>query len=191
MYFQLRGECRGPGSRSEDSGWFATDNACRAPLNLSVLKEATLRDFLQGAASAGQLALEARGAVEVLKRNRRRVHIEDLVGGQRLTITAPMLVRLCDAVLGGELPGPALETIGFAVIASAFLRWDDGDDLVSRVLYDWASPDITFELTPDNVRMFRDWLTGTVRPPSEPEITTDTLADWGSLSRTEKVRVQS
>src|SRR6476620_11536938 len=28
----------------------------RAPLNLSVLKEATLRDFLQGAASAGQLA---------------------------------------------------------------------------------------------------------------------------------------
>jgi len=154
------------------------------------VKEATLRDFLCGGTPAGQLAAEVCNAVELFGKRSRRVHIQDLPAYERVTITAPMLVRLCDAVLAGELPGQGLETIAFAVIVSDHLRPDDDDELVSRVLHDWASPDINWELTPGNVLMFRDWLTGQATPPSEPEMSTDTLAQWGSLSRTEKVRVQ-
>jgi hypothetical protein len=35
--------------------------------------------------------------------------------------------------------------------------------------------------------MFRDWLTGHDRPPSEPEVTTDSLSGLGMLRRTSKV----
>jgi hypothetical protein len=94
-------------------------------------------------------------------------------------VTAPMLVRLCDAVLAEELPGPALEVVAFAVIVSDHLHWAEDDELVPRVLYDWASPEITWELTPENVRMFREWLTGESRAPSEPEVTSDTLSGGG------------
>jgi hypothetical protein len=153
------------------------------------VREATLRDVLQGTGSAEKLAAEVRGAVEPLSGGSRRVHIEDLPADEEVTITAEMLVRLCDAVLAGALPGSALEIIAFAILASDHLRWGEDDDLVGRVLYDWASPEINWELTSSNVRMFRDWLTGRVHPPSEPDITTDTLSGLGFLRRTSKVQL--
>lgn len=150
------------------------------------MNEATLRDVLYGSVPAASLAAEVGAAVEAPGKARRRIHIQDLPGDEQVTVTAPMLVRLCDAVLAGELPGQALEPIAFAVIVSDHLHWSEDDELVSRVLYDWATPEITWELTPENVRMFRDWLTGEAQAPSEPEVTSDTLSDRGFL----KVRVR-
>jgi hypothetical protein len=151
------------------------------------VREATLRDFLYGTVSAERLAAEVREAVEPLGGSSRRVHIEDLPAGEEVSITAEMLVRLCDAVLAGALSGSALEIIAFAILASDHLHWGEDDDLVGRVLYDWATPEINWELTASNVRMFRDWLTGRAHPPSEPDITTDTLSGLGFLRRTSKV----
>jgi hypothetical protein len=145
------------------------------------VKEATLRDFFLGAASTDRLAAEVRDAVEPVSRAARRVHIQDLPGDEQLTVTASMLVRLCDAVLARELPGQALEAIAFAIVVSNHLHWAQDDELVGRVLYDWASPEITGELTAGNVRMFRDWLTGEAQPPSEPEISSDTLMGGGFI----------
>lgn len=153
------------------------------------MKEATIRDFLLGATPPGRLAAEARDAVEPVGRSSRRIHIEDLPAGQETIVTAEMLVRLCDAALSDTLPASALEPIAFAMVASDHFRWDDGDDVVGRVLYDWASPEINFELTPPNLRMFREWLTGKVRPPSEPDVTVDTLSELGFPRRTSKVRI--
>jgi hypothetical protein len=153
------------------------------------VREATLRDFLQGTVPAEQLAAEVREAVEPLSGNRRRVRIEDLPADEHVTITPDMLVRLCDAFLAGALPGSALEIIAFAVLASEHMRWGEDDDLVGRVFYDWAMPEINGELTSSNVRMCRDWLTGRGRPSSEPDITADTLSGLGYLRRTSKVRV--
>lgn len=143
------------------------------------MKEATLRDFFLGTTPALELAAEARDAVEPRSQAGRRVRIQDLPAGEQVTVTAPMLIRLCDAVLAGELPAPSLEAIAFAVVVSEHLHWAEDDELVARVLYDWASPEITWDLTGENVQMFRDWLTGAVRPPSEPEVTNDTLSGWG------------
>jgi hypothetical protein len=63
------------------------------------------------------------------ERTSRRVHIQDLPADEEVTITAAMLVRLCDVVLAGDLPGPALETIAFAIVASDHLHWGDDDEL--------------------------------------------------------------
>ena len=157
----------------------------------SILKEATVRDFLLGGLTAGALAAEARDAVETVSRQSRRVHIEDLPAGETFTITAPMLVRLCDAFQAGTLPAQALETVAFAVVASDRLRWEEDDHLVGRILYDWASPEINWELTRENVLMFREWLTGQSAPPSEPEMTPDSLSGLGFLRRTTKVHARS
>ena len=151
------------------------------------MKEATLRDFLLGLVPAEKLASEAAVAIEHTGSETRRVHIEDLEDGEEFCITAPMLVRLCDAVLTGTLPPSALEPIGFAVIASDRLGWAEEDELVARVLYDWACPEINWELTVENVRMFRGWLTAELQPPPAP--TFDRDAGPGRLvSRTTKDR---
>ena len=146
------------------------------------MREATLRDFLLGLAPVERLALELGAATEQTGPSTRTIHIEDLEAGQEFEITAPMLVRLCDAVLRGELPGAFLEPIGFAVIASDYLCWGEGDDLVGRVLYAWASPEANWELSRANVQMFRGWLTGTIEPP--PEARFDPNAAPGRLVST-------
>ena len=153
------------------------------------MKEATLRDFLYGTLPAERLAEEVQASVEEVSRTSRRVRIQDLPPDEELVITADMLVRLCDAGLAGGLSGTAIEIVAFAIVASDRLRWEEDDELVARVLYDWASPEINWELTPANLRMFRDWLTGNAQPPSEPDVTIDSLSSMGFLRRTSKVRV--
>jgi hypothetical protein len=153
------------------------------------VREATVRDFFSGTVPPDQLAAEARDAVEPLGATARRIHIEDLPAGEEVTITREMMVRLCDAVLAGSISAAALETIAFAIVASDHFRWEEDDGVVGRVLLDWASPEINWELTPGNLGMFREWLTGEVRPPSEPDVTPDTLSGPGLPRRRSKVRV--
>jgi hypothetical protein len=152
------------------------------------MREATLRDFFLGLAPVERVASEAAGATEQSGPSTRKIHVQDLEAGQEFEITAPMLVRLCDAVLRGELPGTSLEPISFAVIASDHLGWAEGDDLVGRVLHAWASPEINWELTRANVQMFRGWLTGAIEPP--PEARLDPNSAHGRLiSTTMKARL--
>ena len=54
------------------------------------------------------------------------VSIEDM--DQEFTVTAAMLVRLCDVVLEGELEPDALHSIGFALMASDAFCWDANED---------------------------------------------------------------
>jgi hypothetical protein len=150
------------------------------------MNEATLRDFFLAKATGQELAADLVGTVRQRSRDVRVVHIQDLASDEEFTITAPMMVRLCDAVLAGELPGPALEPIAFAVIASDHLHWAENDELVGRVLYAWASPEINWELTPENIQMFRQWFTGEVQPPPESEVTPEDMSGGRFLGRTEK-----
>jgi len=151
------------------------------------MKEATLRDVLLGHLPIESLASEAATATERIGPVTRRVHIQDLQGDEEFEITAPMLAQLCDHVLAGKLPPAALEPIGFAVIASDHLGWAEDDELVARVLYDWAAPEVNWDLTMENVQMFRGWLTGDIAPPPQPTLDR-TGAPGQLLSRTSKAR---
>src|SRR6266700_942529 len=90
---------------------------------------------------------------------RSRVRIEDM--DESFTVTRPMLIAVCDAVVAGSLPPQELRTIGFALESSDKFEWDgDADELVADVIADWSCPEINYPLTVENVARFRAYLTG-------------------------------
>ncbi len=123
------------------------------------MREEVLKNFFEGTASAAELSADIAGSTK---------HVTSVISYQRVedmecefTVTRPMLIALCDAVLAGDLLPETLHEIGFALIASEHFVWDsDEDELLSEVINDWSCPEINYPLTADNVAHFRAWLKG-------------------------------
>ena len=133
------------------------------------MKEAVLRDFFLGKVSAAELAADVKGSRKMVSAIQSQTAIVDM--DSEFEVTPEMLIKLCDAVLAGELPAPDLEIIGFALQASDTFTWD-GDVVpeVADVTADWSCPSINYPLTLENVQRFRRWLTKEEPYPEKPAI---------------------
>lgn len=135
------------------------------------MRERVLRDFFENKATAAELAQDVAGSISQKSPKVSVVSIEDMDG--EFTVTAAMLVRLCDVVLQGELDPDALHSIGFALMASDAFCWDaDEDDVLANVIGDWSCPEVNYPLTLENVKRFRAWLTRSEEYPRKPALKT-------------------
>jgi hypothetical protein len=135
------------------------------------MRERVLRDFFEDKVTAAELARDVAGSMSQKAQKISVVSIEDM--DEEFTVTAPMLVRLCDVVLHGELQPEALHSIGFALVASDAFCWDaDQDDILAEVIADWSCPEVNYPLTVENVQRFRAWLTRSEPYPSKPPLRT-------------------
>jgi hypothetical protein len=123
------------------------------------MHESVLRDYFTGETDAAALRADLSGAVVATGPRSSSQHIVDMTADFELR--PEHLVRLCDAVLSGELEPDDLEAIGFCLVASDHFIWD-GDlppgDVVAETVHDWSAPEINHKLTPDTVRKFRERL---------------------------------
>jgi hypothetical protein len=121
------------------------------------MREQILRQFFEGKSSATELAGDVSGSTRQSTPTVSITSVEDMDGDFR--VTSDMGVRLCDAVLSGDLPAESLRTIGFALEASDRFHWDgDEDEVLASVIADWSCPEINYPLTIENVARFRAWL---------------------------------
>jgi hypothetical protein len=88
----------------------------RAEAKSTVMREQILRQFFEGKSSATELAGDVAGSTRQSTSTVSITSVEDMDGDFR--VTSDMGVRLCDAVLSGDLPAESLRTIGFALEAS-------------------------------------------------------------------------
>ena len=71
------------------------------------------------------------------------------------------LIKLCDAVISEKIETKDLRTIGFCLAATDYFLWDSNTELGNRVaetVLDWASPEINYPLTIENIKRFRERL---------------------------------
>ena len=135
------------------------------------MREQVLRDFFEGRSSAPELQRDVAGSTKRAGPKATVVSIEDM--DKDFVVTADMAVRLCEAVLRGELLPDALHTIGFALMASDRFQWDGDDEVVAGVIADWSCPEVNYPLTLENVQRFREWLMRTNPYPAKPPLTSD------------------
>lgn len=128
------------------------------------MDERKLRDFFSGKRSARSLAKSIGGSVAHPDSTTWIVYVREMKG--RFAVSRAMAISLCDAVTNNELPAGHLAWIGFMLIASDRFEWEE-DDLLTQVFECWASPQINWPLTIENVCRFKRWLTGEEPPPQE------------------------
>jgi hypothetical protein len=90
------------------------------------MRERALRDFFEGKLSAVELGRDIAGSAKTSGPKTTIVSIEDM--DTDCVVTSDMAVRLCDAVLSGELTPQSLQTIGFALMASDKFQWNADED---------------------------------------------------------------
>lgn len=82
---------------------------------------------------------------------------------ENFEITSDHLIKLCDAFLAGKLKTEHLESIGFALEASEEFDWnaecsESEESPVAETIHYWASPEINYPLTAENISKFRHLL---------------------------------
>jgi hypothetical protein len=115
-----------------------------------------LRNFFEGKGTARELREDLVGTTEQVGHDSFRHHMTDL--GEDFTVSSAHLVRLCDAVLAGDLDPQRLAEIGFALIASDHFHWDSESpegEIVGETIHDWSAPEVNFALTSRTVEKFR------------------------------------
>lgn len=127
------------------------------------MKEAILARFFEGRITAATLAGDLNGSETHVTDTASTVEIEDMP--EDFVVSREMALRLCDAVIDGELSPDSLSSVGFALMASDKFVWD-GEDVLGDVIADWAAPEINYDLNIENVRKFRSWLQGTEGYPA-------------------------
>lgn len=123
------------------------------------MHESVLRDYFAGKTDASALRGALSGAVVATGSRSSSQRIEDMTTD--VDLRPEHLVRLCDAVLSGELEPDDLQTIGICLVASDHFIWD-GDvppgDVVAETVHDWSAPEVNYRLTHDTVQKFRERL---------------------------------
>ena len=122
------------------------------------MHEQTLRDFMTGDATAAELRRDLANAIVQRGHDSYEHPIVPMV--DPFDLTPQHLVRLCDAILAGDLPAASLEPIGFCLIASDRFDWQDGPagETLAKTLNDWATPQINYPLNESTVAKFRQRL---------------------------------
>ena len=120
------------------------------------MHESVLRDFFVGEADIAALRADLEGAVTQTSYDVFRQEV--IAMAVDFEITAAHLVRLCDAVLAGELGAADLSVIGFCLVASERFHWDNDTPegrVIEATLYQWDSPEINYPLNTETVVRFR------------------------------------
>src|SRR5512140_851864 len=118
------------------------------------MREEALRQFFLGELSAAALDQDCEGSVTTEGINSYH-DIEDMVS--QFEVQPEHLVRVCNAVLSGELPPGRFQQIGFCLLASDTFYWvtQNGiNETISQVLHEWAAPEIFYPLDKNSAA---DW----------------------------------
>ena len=150
------------------------------------MHESTIAAVLSGDRLAAELNTEALDSIEQIDSVRDRIRVAPL--GRDFAVTSDMIVRMCDAALGGHLEPVALRAVAFAIVTSDAFIWSD--DIVGEILHDWSAPEVNLELTPENIKRFRRWAIGSEPYPVRPS-TVDTGVRGRVLSETTRVKIRA
>ena len=125
------------------------------------MTERILKDYFDSKVSVDFLASDLKGSLSVTGSHTTSVYLKRIDDSDSHEITRQNLLKLCKDTLSGHLTLMDLNTLAFGLICSDYFHWDnetkDGE-IIAKTLFDWDNPDINFELSVDNLLLWKDYL---------------------------------
>ena len=117
-----------------------------------------LRRFFEGSADAAELARDLPGSWIPTGGGSQSFKWTDL--DKDFEVEPHHLVRVCDAVLSGDLPADLVQVVGSCLVASSHWHWPEGElaDRILEVVNWWDTPEINYELSPAMMLKCRHWI---------------------------------
>ena len=119
------------------------------------MKEAVLKEFFMGRASATELADDLEGSKKRTGQDVFSISVEDIK--EEFHIEPPHLISVCDAFLKEKINEENIEVIGFALMASDTFTWDNKTEEGNRIEETancWASPRINYTINKTTMKKF-------------------------------------
>jgi len=125
------------------------------------MKENLLRKYFEKEISIDELETDLIDSQTKTGFDSISIQIEQIKDSGEFQVLINNLILLCDNVINGELKLIDLNTIAFALITSEHFTWDSDSEFGNRietVIYDWDNSEIGFDLTIDNVKLWKEYL---------------------------------
>jgi hypothetical protein len=123
------------------------------------MTEEKLRDYFDGKITPEEFSSDLKDSQKRTGHDVTAVYIKS-VGDGEFEIKKEHLIKLCDDVISRHLALIDLNTIAFALMASDYFTWNNGahGEVLSNVIFEWDNPEIGFDLTIKNVRLWKEYL---------------------------------
>lgn len=124
------------------------------------MTEQKLKEYFENKLTAEQLSLDIKDSQKQTSHDVTAVYIDN-VKAVKFEVKKEHILKLCDDAISGKLLPTDLNTIGFALMASDYFFWEsDTDDgkLIGDVILEWDSPEIGYDLTHKNIRLWKEYL---------------------------------
>ncbi|GET24281.1 hypothetical protein [Prolixibacter sp. NT017] len=125
------------------------------------MKEQTLKDYFDEKVTVDTLATDLKDSQQKTGYDTSSVCVDQIKEEGEYQVTRKHLLKLCNDTIKGHLTPGDLNTVAFALLASEYFTWDSetgNGDIVSTTTYDWDNPDLNFDLTIDNLKLWREYL---------------------------------
>jgi len=124
------------------------------------MSEEKLRDYFDGRLTPKELTSDLKDSQKRTRYDVTTVYIKNIEDGE-FEVKKEHLLQLCEDVITGQLALTDLNTIGFALMASNYFTWDNNEtdgEILANVIFEWDNPEIGFDLTIKNVRLWKEYL---------------------------------
>jgi len=125
------------------------------------MKEQILKDFFIGKITVDTLSSDLIDSQKKTGLDTTAVYIDQIKEHGEFNISIDHLILLCNTVINGKLTMTDLNTIAFSLITSEYFTWNsesEKDKRIETVIYDWDNPEIGFDLTIDNIKLWKEYL---------------------------------
>ncbi len=125
------------------------------------MTEKLLRDYFESKITAELLNEDLEGNRVKTGYDTSTVYGNQIQSEKEFLINTSHLLKLCEDCIEELISAENLKTIAFALICSEYFIWDENTPegkVVDETIHDWDNPNINFELTKENLKLWKKYL---------------------------------